>query len=178
MSTVVDGAGGSAWAAIAHVMIASSWARTGSDVNRGAVGSIHTDRPSEPRRVASPGGSRSTSWATTWSVARSSVRGPAVSRLLRHGTLQVADRLQHIGPGPRRALLRHRLDHLGDDDADQPGRRGLAASSMLASSRSAVQPASAASVCHRVVRSAAPWPDLRDRVSADASRVERGALPP
>ena len=50
-STVVDGAGGSAWAAIAHVRIASSWARTGSDVNRGAVGSIHTDRPSEPRRV-------------------------------------------------------------------------------------------------------------------------------
>ncbi len=54
-STVVDGAGGSAWAAIAHVMIASSWARTGSDVNRGAVGSIHTDRPSEPRRVVVAG---------------------------------------------------------------------------------------------------------------------------
>ena len=49
--TVVDGDGGSAWAAIAHVTIASSWASTGSDVNRGAVGSIHTDRPSELRRV-------------------------------------------------------------------------------------------------------------------------------
>ena len=36
--------------AIADVMIASSWARTGSDVKRGEVGSIHTDRPSDPRR--------------------------------------------------------------------------------------------------------------------------------
>ena len=38
--------------------------------------------------------------------------GPAVSRQLRHGALQVADRLQHIGPRPRRALLRHRVDHV------------------------------------------------------------------
>ena len=33
--------------------------------------------------------------------------GPAASRHLRHGTLQVADRLQYVGPCPRRPLLRH-----------------------------------------------------------------------
>ena len=107
-----DGAGGSAWAAIAHVTIASSWASTGSDVNRGAVGSIHTDRPSEPRRVVSPGGSRSTSWARTWSVARSRAAAQRCPDMLRHGALQVADRLQHVGPRPRRPLLRHRVDHV------------------------------------------------------------------
>ena len=61
----LDGEGGSAWAAIAHVTIASSWASTSSDVKPSAVGSIHTDRPSDPRRVVSPGGSRSTRWLTT-----------------------------------------------------------------------------------------------------------------
>ena len=70
---VVDGVGGSAWAPMAHVRIDSSWARTASDVNRGAVGSIHTERPSDWRRVVWPGGSRSTSWSRTWSVARSRV---------------------------------------------------------------------------------------------------------
>ena len=49
--------------------------------------------------------------------------GPAASRLLGHGTLQVADRLQHISPGPRRALLRHRLHHVGDDE--RVGRDGV-----------------------------------------------------
>ena len=114
----------SAWAAIAHVTIASSWASTGSDVNRGAVGSIHTDRPSELRRDVSPGGSRSTSWLRTWSVARFEGDRPAVSRLLRHGSLQVADRLQHVSPRPRGPLLGHRVDDVRNEDHLGRSRRG------------------------------------------------------
>ena len=41
---------------MAQVRIASSWASTTSDVYRAAVGSIHTGRPSDPRRIVSPGG--------------------------------------------------------------------------------------------------------------------------
>ena len=48
-------------------------------------------------------------------MARSSVAAQPVSRLLRHGTLHVADRLQHIGPGPRRPLIRHPTDDVGDE---------------------------------------------------------------
>ena len=53
--------------------------------------------------------------------------GPAVTRRLRHGTLPITDRLQHIGPRPRRPLLRHRLDHLRHrhDARWQRLRRGL-----------------------------------------------------
>ena len=53
-------------------------------------------------------------------------------------------------------------------------RDGVAVSAarlMLSSRWSALQPIWAASVRHRVVRSAAPLPDLRARVSAEASRV-------
>ena len=39
---------------------------------------------------------------------------PAVSRHLRHGTLTVTDRLDHIGPTPRRPLRRHRLHDIVD----------------------------------------------------------------
>ena len=39
---------------------------------------------------------------------------PTLSRHLRHGTLAVADRLDHVGPTPRRPLRRHRLDDIGD----------------------------------------------------------------
>src|SRR5215218_4872187 len=99
-STVRDGVAGSAWAAIAHVRIASSWARTPSDVKRGAVGSIHTDRPSEarPRGVA---GRVQVDELGEYMVGGGLERGrPAASRLLRRGALHVADLLQHIGPGP------------------------------------------------------------------------------
>ena len=41
-------------------------------------------------------------------------RCPAVSRHLRHGTLQVTDRLHDVGAAPRRVLQRHRLNNLGD----------------------------------------------------------------
>ena len=41
---------------------------------------------------------------------------PAASRHLPHGALPVADRLQRVGPCPRRPLLRHGIDHVRDDD--------------------------------------------------------------
>ena len=56
---------------IAQVMMCSSSASTASDVNRGAVGSVHKDRPSEFRRCVALGGSRSTQ--------RSSIRSAACS---------------------------------------------------------------------------------------------------
>ncbi len=54
-STVVDGAGGSVWASIAQVMMCSSSASTASEVKRGAVGSIHSERPSDARRAGRVG---------------------------------------------------------------------------------------------------------------------------
>ena len=104
-STVVDGAGGSACAAIAQVMIASSWARTCSDVRLAAVGSIHTERPSDARRAPCPGGSRSTSPAEQPVGGSFEDLGPPLSGSLGHRWLGVADRLQHVGSAPRRALL-------------------------------------------------------------------------
>ena len=53
---------------------------------------------------------------------------PAVSRLVRHGTLHIADRLQHIGPGPRRPLIRHPSDDVGDE---QRLRRDLVGGSVV-----------------------------------------------
>ena len=151
----VDGGAGCACAAIAHVRIASSWASTGCEVNRGAVGSIHTDRPSDTRRVVSPGGSRSTSWASTWSVARS--RAAAQRRP------EICDTGHCRSQIARSASARVHDDRCCDTAAITSGTMitagwvaCAAASSMLASSRSRVQPAAAASACHRVVNSAAP----------------------
>ena len=51
-------------------------------------------------------------------------RCPAVSRHLRHGTVQVTDRLDDIGPAPRRVLRRHRLDNVGDGQRVRRGTVG------------------------------------------------------
>ena len=112
--TVVDGAGGSVWASIAQVMMCSSSASTASEVKRGAVGSIHSERPSDARRVVVVG------WVEIDTVFEHPVGGaldgvePAASRHLRHGTLHVTDRLQHVGPTPRRVLRRHRRHDLAN----------------------------------------------------------------
>ena len=85
-------------------------------VNCGATGSSHTDRPSEPRRVTRPGGSRSTQASITRSQACFEGAGPAVSRQLRHGWLEITDRPEHVGPGPRRTTSREPIDDLVDGD--------------------------------------------------------------
>ena len=71
-STVVDGAGSSAWASIAQASTRSSSARIVSLVMCGAVGSNQIERPSDTRRrTRSPAGSRLTQWSITRSQARS-----------------------------------------------------------------------------------------------------------
>ena len=104
-------------------------------------------------------------------MARSSGVRPAVSRLLRHGSLHVADRLQHVGPGPRRPLIRHPVDDVGDEQRLGRVRRRLRL-------RRCWRRAGRRSSRRRRLRSATVSPDRRhrcpscgDRVSADASRV-------
>ena len=143
--------------------------RLGGEPSVRSARSTASGHPTSRRRVAS-GGSKSTQRSSTWSAASLDRRGPAVSRHLRHGTLQVTDRLHDIGPAPRRMLRRHRLDDLGDGQRVRRGTVGGGPLRRRSTSRSTVQPTSAASPRHRVARSATPSPDLRPRVSADASR--------
>ena len=82
---------------------ASSWARIASVVKCAAVGSIRTDRPSEARRETGVSGSRSTRPAVIWSVARSSQSAQSTPATAGDRSLQVAQRLQHVGAAPRRA---------------------------------------------------------------------------
>ena len=91
-------------------------------------------------------------------------------------TSATRDAARHRSPAARRAVPTTSAAPTPPPRPRQPSTArvgsGLrAAASISATSWSTVQPASAASRCHRVARSAAPWPDLRPRVSADASRV-------
>ena len=168
---------------MAQASTCSSSARIASLVNCGATGSSHTDRPSEARRVTRPGGSRSTQASITRSQARSRAAAQRCPDNSRHGWLEITDRSEHIGPGPRRTRHREPIDDLVDGDHRRRLAGGSPAASMAATSRLGVQSSSAASAAHRVRRSATPLPVLWARVSADASRhsaarSQRRRVPP
>jgi hypothetical protein len=90
-------------------------------------------------------------------------RCPTLSGHLRHGTVQVTDRLNHVGPTPRRVLRRHRFDDVGDRWRVRRGTVGGGPPDVLDEPFDGP----ADSPCQRVARSATPSPDLRPRVSAE-----------
>ena len=148
----------------------SSWASTASEVNRGAVGSIHTDRPSDARRSVMSVGSRSTRSSMTRSADRSmasSQRRPDSC-----DTGRCPSQIAWITSGrPHDERCADTASTTSLTVITSAG-AGLRAASFDVIVELVDGPAgSAASVRHRVARSAAPWPDLRDRVSAAASRV-------
>ena len=153
----------------------SSWARTASWVrcgfdrgepDRTAVGGAD-------RSAVGPAGRGSTQASITWSAACSTVRAQSRPEMLRHGWGEVADRLQHVGPGPGRAVGGELLD---DTLRRRPRRRvagrSAAARRMAASTRVGVQPRPRGFVrANATTRSrGAAWV-LVARVSSAASRV-------
>ena len=82
-----------------------------------------------------------------------------MSRHRGHGRLEVADRPEHIGPGPRRTRRGEPVDDLVDGDRRRAARRARCRRpSMAATSRLGVQPSSAASA-------GPPCPQIRDTVA-------------
>ncbi len=170
LRTVADGDGASTWARAAQERTASSWTRMLSVVKCAAVGSMRTDRPSEARRDTGVSGSRSIKSAVIRSVACSSHAAQS--------TPDTVDAGRWRSQSARSTSARPHADRVSDSSSRTSltmiGRgdvRRRPASAIVSVNCSAVQPTPAASLCHRVVRSGTPWPDLWARVSADASRV-------
>ena len=105
-STVVDGAGGSAWASIAHVRIASSWARTGLGGEAGC-GRLDPHRPAirRPPRSCRRAGRGRRSWSRTWSAARSSVSAQRCPDICDTGRCRSQIACSTSARRPRRPLL-------------------------------------------------------------------------
>ena len=112
--TVVDGVGEPSWASVAHTTIRSSSVRICSVVRCGASGSTHTDRPSpRPRRCRCGGVGVEVDAVFEDPVAGPFQRlRPTLSRHLRHGRDEIADRAHHLRPGPRRPCGRQHIHHL------------------------------------------------------------------
>ena len=142
--TVVDGAGGSVWASIAQVMMCSSSASTASEVKRGAVGSIHSERPSDARRRVASGGSRSTQCSSTRSAARSRVSSQRRPDICDTGrcTSQIA---RSTSGRPHDECCADTAATTSPTVTGTAGSGSRAAASIPSTSCSTVQPASAAS---------------------------------
>ncbi len=157
----------------------SSWARTarGSGVARSGR-ARSTGRRRRAPHVRPPGGSSVDAGSTTWSHGVLDGPGPIASRELRHGRREVTDSLQHVGPVPGRALGGRAVRELL---RRRPRRRSAGTSRAVRcialSACVGVQPSAAASAHQRDDRATVAVWVLPSRVSAAASRVERGALP-